>query len=382
MIRNIKYSVAFYRRFSSSSISYSEHFMKTTLNPKLIRLDPPKNINPKSVLLLSTPSLLPLVIQESIRLFEQDKLQVCVAGVDAMVPNSMRNGLSEIWMDEYMEINESLQLDDEKDDLEKDPKESDGINIVSARKNWKIVDSNLKITFNSSHVVDINLANTAFSTDHLVTLFYFLPLETSDKNMGTTLSSLSLTLPKGIVSDNTEIFQQDNWTPLATSEELRVTDSIGNLLKSINNQPASNYLQNNKELMDIASKDTQVFVKVYNEESVLTRKYEVIAGGGSWGTKASILALSPEAKVKKGEKIEFYMLTPTDRFTQKLSLLQKYDGNNTISFESCYEPRSYQSNVAEEEIVMCNVFGCGSDKGFMYNKINYCSAGENLIMAS
>ena len=57
--------------------------------------------------------------------------------------------------------------------------------------------------------------------------------------------------------------------------------------------------------MSIGSKETEVFVKIKKPNSTKVERFKVTAGGGGWGAKADIIALSPEAKLVKGSEIQF-----------------------------------------------------------------------------
>ena len=112
------------------------YLTKTTINPVDFQLKIPEQFTPKSLLVLSTPTNLPQVIEDSIKLSQKQDLQLVVAGVDTVVPYSHRNGVSELWLDEPISIGDSALLE-EKDDINKPPRESDGLNVVSAQKHWK-----------------------------------------------------------------------------------------------------------------------------------------------------------------------------------------------------------------------------------------------------
>lgn len=357
-------------------------YTKTTLNPQQVSLTPPSQLSPKSLIVLSTPTQLNEVIGRSIDLHQEHDLQVVVAGVDSVVPHSHRNGISELWLDEPIKIEESTQLE-EKDRQHEHPKQSDGIHIVTAKENWKTIDSNFDITLNLKNKVRLSLANTVFQTHHLVTLFYFQPsyIQESHNNSGQTLSDLAISLPESTINfGKAQSF--DKWTPLydSESEPLLILKCTGNLVKEINRKPAAKFLENNDKLMNIGSKDTQVFVKLYKPNQELPQKFEVIAGGGGWGAKANMLAISPEAKLSTGDRIEFFMLTPEDRFKPNPELDTTLQ--NGFVFECSYENVTYNETFGNdgETIELQNLFGCGSEKGFKLNNINFASAGERLLI--
>ncbi|KAK6458777.1 uncharacterized protein RJT20DRAFT_123858 [Scheffersomyces xylosifermentans] len=374
------------RRLSSSSRNWAEIYTRTTINPVNYKLNVPSKIKAESVIVVSTPSNLPQVIEEAINVFQSKKIQVCVAGVDSVVPNSSRNGVSELWLSKPFQIKSSVLLED-RDDLNNKPRESDGVNIVVARKNWKNIDSNLQVVLNEAATVDLKLANTVFSTNHLVTLFYFQPEneETHLYNSGQTLCDLTIELPKDTVPVGTEVKSYDRWTPLydnSVEGPFLITNCIGNLLKQINNKSASGYLEKNNKLMSLGSKDTKVYVKLYKQNNPEKAfKYEVIAGGGGWGAKASTIALSPDAKLEKGDRVEFFMLTPSDRFSKQESEVAGADLQGKLTFEATYEEQAYaDGSEGKKAEVLENVFGCGSEEEFKFNGVKHSSAGERLTI--
>ncbi|KAG2734796.1 hypothetical protein G9P44_002802 [Scheffersomyces stipitis] len=372
------------RTFYSSSKCLAQLYTRTTLRPVTYKLEVPEKFQPQSVLVLATPSNLPSVIDEAISIHQQRGLQVIVAGVDSVVPNSCRNGVSEMWLSEPAAIKSSVLLDS-RDDLNDKPRESDGIRIVVARKNWKNMNSNLSLQLSTKAKVDLKLANSVFTTDNLVTLFYFQSSSLAEQleNSGQTLCELSLELPKGTVPENPLLKYEDKWTALYDSQEepFVITNCVGNLVKQINKQPASSYLENNKRLMGLGSKDTEVYVKLYKKNDPQTAfRYKVVAGGGGWGAKASIIALSTDAKLEKGDRIEFFMLTPTDRFTMSDSEVPKEELVGKLVFESTYEEQSYGSDSAGETETLEYVFGSGSEGEFKFNDVKHNSAGERLII--
>lgn len=367
MIRN------FQRCFTSQSRCLTSFYARSLLSPQNYKFVRPQNFNPASVVVFSTPNNLPRVIDESIKAFQNDKIEVYVAGVDSIL-NSCRDGVSELWLDEAISVKDSILLED-RDDLNNQPRESDGVNIVVARKNWKSISSNFNISIGNKHNVDISLANTVFSTEHLVTLFYFN--NSCDENSGKALCELSITLPE-IAADESAVLS-DKWVPLyeENSPELFVTDCAGNLVKLVNSKSAAGYLENNEKLMSIGSKETEVYVKLYKKGQDHPLKYQVIAGGGGWGAKANIIVLSPDAKLSKGDRIEFFMLTPEDRYqnvTIDTSTLQ-----NKFMVETTHEQVNYNHEEQQEQLLQ-TVFACGSEQGFRYNGIKHGSAGERLAI--
>lgn len=352
----------------------SQFYAKSTISPLAFKLQPPSSFTPQSALIFSTPTNLPQIIEDVIELHQKHSLQVVVAGIDTMVPSSSRNGVSELWLDHRMRIANSLLLE-ERDDLNTPPPESDGINPVTARKNWKNLQGHLSLKLRHEMDAKISLANTVFSTGSILTLFYF-DAETNAAHSGQHLCELEVALPRGVVPNHATAKIEDKWTPLYPGKLFKITNCVGNLLKSIDKNPAAKYLENNEQLMSLKSKDTEVFVKLRKRGSTIVERFKVTAGGGGWGAKADIIALSPEAKPERGDEIEFFMVTPDDRFVkQKDDAVERF--NQTFAFMSSYEETGYGNDDTDSQVErVYETFGCGSEQGFFFNGVKHHSPGE------
>ncbi|CUM68322.1 uncharacterized protein PRCAT00006044001 [Priceomyces carsonii] len=369
------------RVFSLHCSILRQIYTRTTLNPTNFTLREPKNISSKCVLVLATQNVLHDVIKESLKHHEKTDLQIVVAGIDSVTPNSQRNGVSEMWLDQYVKLHDANLLS-ERDDFDSAPEEHEDPKSVKSRKNWKQIDKCLKINFSEHSRVELQPSNTLFSTGNLVTMFYLQPRHLKDQASGQILNNLTIDLSSGIIPESppTEIY--DKWTPLhsQSDETLKITDCVGNLVKAINKKSAAGYLESNEMLSNISSKDTEVYVKIFPRSNNHILRYKVIAGGGGWGSKANILVLSPNANIHKGDKIEFYMLTPEDKKHNNNPMSKLPQSLEVIIFERTYEEFSYNSEDCGVEEVLENVFGCGCEAGFKYNNIMYVSSGERLIV--
>lgn len=363
----------FYRLLASSIRSGASFFARTTISPTSNLIIPPSTLSPKSVIILATPQNIPAVIESAILLTRNQKLQVVVAGVERVVPNGVSNGISELWMDDRMKIGR-LTLLCEKDKAEP-LRVSDGVNPVSAKVNWKNLDASLELDIQDTQIC-MALANTAFYTNLLSTLFFLDREATENTHSGQTLCGLQVVLP-ALQTNFEEATIHDNWTPLGTlgndGVQLVVTSCAGNLLKRVNQLPASLFLENNKTLMSVGSKDTKVYVKVHGKKGPIKR-YEVIAGGGGWGARADLLALSPEAKLNKGDRVEFFMVRPGNQTKMRPGVI-----SNQFLFECVEEANTYGEDRLSTQRVD-NLFGCGSERGFVSGSVNHKSPGESLLL--
>lgn len=360
------------RRFATSTIKSASFFARTTVAPTGLPITLPHGIDCKSVLLLATPQNLVATIESAISLHRDEKLQVIVAGVERIVPNGESNGISELWMDARMEIKDPILLSEE--DKPEPLRASDGVHPVGAKVNWKQVDATLNLNVLDFDIA-MKLANTAFYTNLLSTLFYLEPEQKDDiySHSGETLCGLLATLPDLEPLFGTACIY-DNWTSLTASDEpLVVTKCTGNLLKGINKKPASLYLEQNEKLLSISSRETKVYVKI-TEKNGTTRRYEVIAGGGGWGAKADLLAISPDAKLQVGDHVEFFMVAPKDQGKMRTGVI-----SNQFLFECAPEAKSYDESRQSTQTID-NLFGCGSESGFVVSGVNHKSPGESLSL--
>lgn len=349
--------------------------MSVKLNPSSYKIACPNDFSAKSVMLLSTPLLLPQVIDQALLLNQEKDIQVVVAGVDRMVPNGASLGISELWLKDLISIDHSELLKEE----ENPPRESDGVHAVKIDKNWKMVDSSLQVNFCPNLSVNLKLANTIFTTLKPVTMFFLQDSSVAHADSGQTLRELAISLPIDEMPLK-RVEHEDKWIPLHESEEeeLIITSSAGNLLKQINDEPASRFLQENEKLMSRINKEAEVYVKLIKKETGKVERHRVVAGGGEWGAKANILAISPEAHPRKGDRIEFFMLDPES--CNHDSQNDKKSWNNVMVFECSSPDTVYPSTIPGDFHMYNNVFGCATEGGYSINGIQYRSAGDRSLI--
>lgn len=354
------------RRMATSLAARAAYIARTTRVPSQpIRVPPGFKL--RSVLIFATPQNLSMSIEAAISLHESEKLQVVLAGVERVVPHGASNGISELWMDDVMRIELPFLLSER--DKREPPRVSDGVNPVGAKVNWKQVDASLDLHVQGTHV-HMLLANTVFWTSLPSTLFFF---ESGSAHSGQTLCRLLVTLPP-LVPEPKGASLRDHWTPLDTDAPLLVTKCIGNLLKGLNGRSAALFLEQNTQLMSMASKDVKVCVKVFGADGV-SKRYEVIAGGGGWGAKADLLALLPEAQLSVGDRIKFYMIPPGDMDGTVAEPVR-----DQIRFECVADATTYgETDVATQ--TDDNLFGCGSERGFVAAGVNHKIPGDSLSMS-
>lgn len=357
----------------------ARYFTRTQHCPFTVNLVPPSNLDAKSLLLLTTPSLLRDVTEKSLQLYEQKNLQIIVASIDTVLPNFYRHGVSELWMDSYMDIKFSERLEEES--INQRSQIIKGRTPQTVRNTWELIDSSLSLELDQNTNISLKLATTVFSTGRLVSLFYLQPrgLDENHENSGQYLCDLKIALPKDIKSSNSKFEAEDCWIPLYEPEtELTITDCTGNLIKSINGEPASLFLQENEKLLSVGSRETKVYVKLIPNGTQGEKRYEIIAGGGEWGAKANILALTPDARPQKNDRLRIYMVPPETDCTKEYA--QGFLSDKFV-FECSPEEVSYHSQTPSEAITLENVFGGGSENGFYCNGVQHKSKGERVYIS-
>ncbi|OWB81736.1 hypothetical protein B5S33_g355 [[Candida] boidinii] len=389
-------------------------------NPKNFKLNydnsNEKFKNFKSLMVLCTPPQLNNVISELSNLNKSNKdLKILAACVDSINQNS--DAISEVWFDKYFEINpKSIVLLEDRDDLNTPPRESDGVVPVRASKHWKAIESELKINLSDKYEIKLSLANTVFINSELTTMFYLLSEKENNNKLleniqGQNLCELEVNLPIEFKDEinNIEYFdglKKVNLIDKDNEDGLFITSFKGNLIKSINDKPASSFLENSEELM--SSKASRVFFQLTSTDNTIKtksatnnksiqdihmkEKYEVIAGGGGWSIKGSYLALDPKCKdrLKLGSKVACF-IEPKEKIA---NMRYSNEGNTvyetnekliSIECSKSLEDLNYQShnngsNNNSKEIVRDGFLSFGSEKGFTFNGIGHTSHGETIVL--
>lgn len=309
---------------------------------------------------------------------EHPDIQIVAAAVDTVGPSCSRDGFSAVWFDERMTVKDSVSM--EEQDIPNSPlSKSRGISV--GRKNWTTQTSLLSISFNKTSVV-MPLANTLFSSGSQSTLF-FSDKSSDSANNGHNLTAISVELPFDVEKP---LKKTQNWTPALelfdySSEEHTITQARENLIKEINGQPASSFLQNCPVLVSNPSKDTLVFATLEDDT------FKVIAGGGGWGNRASMLVLDPGAKIKKGMKVKFKAVFHPNMFP----LNDKPEWLNTdlglVEIQECKTSVCFQCApiveelVEEEPKVMQNMLAYGSEGGVLVDELKHEVPSELVVFS-
>ncbi|KAG5364543.1 hypothetical protein CKK34_3352 [Yarrowia sp. E02] len=309
---------------------------------------------------------------------EHPDIQIVAASVDTVGPSCSRDGLSAVWFDKKMTIKDSVSM--EGQETTGSPlSESRGISV--GRTNWTTQTSLLSVSFDNTNVV-MPLANTLFTSGSQSTLF-FSDRHSEDVNNGHNLTAMAVDLPFDNAAD---LKKTDNWTPALElfdykNESQIITQCKENLIKEINGLPASSFLQNCPTLVANPSKDTLVFATLGDDT------FKVIAGGGGWGNRASMLVLDPGAKLQKGTEVKFKAVFHPTMFP----LNEKPDWLNEqlpmVTIQECKTSVCFQCSPIVEELVeeqpktMDNMLAYGSEAGFLIDELKHEVPNELVVFS-
>ncbi|ODV61177.1 ribosome biogenesis protein NOP53 [Ascoidea rubescens DSM 1968] len=352
LVKKLNYGFSLTRQFSLTSgvgSLFSKHYMRSIICPNISsvycgntienKLNHKLKFEPKSLVLATTPNNCNEMIDIVDKIQKQfNDLSVFLVTVDSIGNKfKIRNGISELWLEEDIEIEKS-ELLHSGIPTDVDSGVIEEINYNRNEIKWKSIENYYKIEIpilmneKSRFVKNLNiqsyLSNTLFNNGEIVTMFYMLSpkkieqVEEKQKNNSNKfLSYLSIKLPvlRPKAINNKLIYHFKLLEEIPINYRMVITNCKNNLLKEINNEAASLFLQNNETIKKIQTKEFRIFATVVrknnkigeeNNLKVFDERYEVIAGGGEWGDKANILVLSPEAELEEGDELKFWMLDP------------------------------------------------------------------------
>ncbi|KAG5363446.1 hypothetical protein CJU89_2619 [Yarrowia sp. B02] len=305
---------------------------------------------------------------------EHPDIQIVAAAVDTVGPSCSRDGFSAVWFDSKIAVKDSVSV--EGQETPNSPlADSRGLSV--GRTNWTTQTSLLSVAFGGTSVV-MPLANTLFTSGSQSTLF-FSDRHSDDINNGHNLTAVAVDLPF-----DKKLGKSDNWTPALElfdyqTESQIVTQCRENLIKEINGLPASSFLQNCPTLVANPSKDTLVFATLGDDT------FKVIAGGGGWGNRASMLVLDPGAKIAKGAEVHFKAVFHPSMFP----LNDKPDWLNEelpkVTIQECKTSVCFQCSPIVEELVdevpqvIDNMLAYGSEAGFLIDELKHEVPNELVV---
>jgi hypothetical protein len=254
------------------------------------------DFQPKSLLLFTTPQNVETVGRQLDTLKENfaSQLQVVAASLDS----NLENSISELWIDEYIKINDFTPYEEKP-----------------SRKG-QLNNSQLSINFNKAVIASLNISNsTRFYSD--LPSFMLFHDKGLLKESGQNLSSLSITLPIKINSHPKNHFS--NLIPLQaqSATDLIITKVESNLILGLNNESPPKILMKLLKNFGVDNVVVTVFAKITNLSTNNSNIFEIVAGGGEWGNAASTLVLKDFDLHRMGSqpetsqyKVEFFIVDP------------------------------------------------------------------------
>lgn len=322
-------------------------------------------------------------------------MQLFCASVDTIAPFSSRDGICQMWFDKEIQIDYSKTIRELKDHSHHHL-EANGAPIHVKERNWDANKSCLKMVLplssQNSIEIQIRLATTLFFNSELVSCFYMpSSAEIRDVNPEYLKNGNQFLMEAGITFPRLLGLQEVHWLNCFTeilTPPLTITLFKGNLIKELNHKSASSFLQDNKSFMDSMDKETKIYAVLLDSltgSPLSIQKYEVIAGGGSWGAKSNTLVLEPEASkfLKKGQSIKFYYINSNVTSSQIISSHEKFlDAKNLLlgglMMETSAQESSYATDNGEEREYE-NLVSFGSEKRLQVNGTNFNSQGELVV---
>ncbi|GMM30813.1 hypothetical protein DAMA08_035580 [Martiniozyma asiatica (nom. inval.)] len=355
--------------------------MTTTVNPRSTILHYP-GTDHQSLVLLTTPSQLNNVITTTFNEFNASNKsikQILVACVDTIL--SSRNAYSELYLDTPFELqyHQTTEQSAAKNNLERDPL---SVDPVKFDKNWKDQKdlTSLQLTINDT-IGKVQLANTLFANGEYNTCFYvggekFDWHNLSNANVKINFKNGS----KGKLQYSNRLSEIPLVEDAQDNRVYQVTDFEGNLVKSINDEPASGYLINNSKVMG-SKKD--LFFKLYESEEKSKpwkdEYYRLLVGGLGWGEKQAIIAIDPIVGNIGYRKVKlYYYNSETPEYKPKIMNSQEHMIVWECSeLENGYD--SYQADTEENtETIYSNIFGIGCEAGYELDGITHRSHAETI----
>lgn len=315
----------------------------TVVNPRRALVDyllPHASNNlTKAIIAVSTPELAsqlrPLASQFP-------AIQTVAIACDSVPLGVQRNGFSWLVLEKQIEMCQLTPL------------------RPSQSRQWEIKRSSL-IMETPSSTINLPAANTLFTTG----------IE-SELHVG---NSSHLDLAKILLPcdfrKKTSIEPLQQLTP-----SLKITGCTDNMLKTLDGEPASSFLQNLPELQTKLGHSVYAGISSNGESPAYVKV--VAGGGGSWSVRSKMLVLDPQGPTPRvGDHIQFFLATGTLDASQQSQLRSCID--QTVvevapQAESIHEPPYLQFRQND----FLPVFGFGSEAGFTLNGLQHNVQGESI----
>lgn len=271
--------------------------------------------------------------------------QVLAVACDSVPLGVQRNGFSWLILDQDMKMQNLTPL------------------RPSKSRQWELKRSSLVIKTPSS-AIELPAANTLFTTG--------IESELHAGNFSN-LERAEVTLP-------CDFQEKSSIKPLRQlTTSLEVTACTENMLKTLNDQPASSFLQELSELQERAEN------VVYAEISSASRSPEyvqvVAGGGGSWSARSQMLVLDPQGLTPRiGDHIQFFLATGTLDSNQQ-SQLKSCEDQAVAEIAPQAESLDERPYLSFRQNHFLPIFGFGSEAGFIFNDLKHNIKGESIHFA-
>ncbi|KAK7206266.1 hypothetical protein BZA70DRAFT_266586 [Myxozyma melibiosi] len=329
--------------------------------------------------------------------------------VDVVPPGGRRDGLSYLWtstpitLDKQHSSERVPHTNESGTHSDSTHSHSHGgdLEVVQGRfisrggEQWSLNPQFVTLNFRQKRTIKMQSASTIFETE---TESMMVAREVGEE--AKMYTSMTLNIPhklklEPVKAESALEFLPNKSARPGESADMYVTSSKDNIIRTINDRPASSFLEDSLAaglFLDPVPPMNTRFTK--NLENPKNRsvyalindsvRYKVIAGGGGWGVRAGMLVLDPEAKVPANAKIEFYVTKNAgpDYGIADAELMTGDQSYGRVYFE-CVEPIQFLDDAEAEaegavveEVALEGIFGAGTDNRFLVGTKKYDVHGE------
>ncbi|KAK9365272.1 hypothetical protein V1509DRAFT_612710 [Lipomyces kononenkoae] len=386
---------------TSEPFSISKAILKN--GPDLLIQKP--QFTPASLLLITTPQY----ANELYSFIADGSLPFSVYGavVDVVPPGGKRDGISHLWTSQPITLSHSnstpLSLARSQNTLTRQQNDSRvdtaarGRYVSKGGQQWALSKLYLSLAFNNgAKNVRLQSASTIFETG----VEGILAAREAGAAEPELYGTMELDIPLNISFEGRErtaaLEVLENKSMLeGESSTMYITAKKDNIIKTINGRPASSFLEASLAASLFLEGPPPMETRFRSKEAenqknrsvyaVLDDKtrYKVIAGGGGWGARAGMLVLDPEAEIREGAKIQFWISVANNAKDQLDSEFDFGDDQKgKICFE-CVAPVQFLEELENQqestEIALEDVFGAGSENQFFVGHKKFDVHGESCV---
>ncbi|QPG75338.1 hypothetical protein FOA43_002691 [Brettanomyces nanus] len=356
----------------------------TTLNPSRLSVCP----HHLSVLLLTTPSQLSNSIEHASVIVKSTSTTAVVACIDTILGH--RNAVSQLWFRNPIQISSYLPLPEDIDNNRGLKSSFSDAAPVQLDKNWKDTSKSTQLLIGfGSHSIQVNLANTLFSNGEQSTCFFIQP--NNHPGNWINLAEISIQLPMDEHADEDysitnlnklkELAFEDTNNP--TASLYQISSYTSNMIETINDRPAADYLINNRKIQKTKK---ELYLQLINQTqpekarpfSSLKRSpnndmYQLVVGGLGWGEKQGMIVLDPAVGEVGHRYCRLYQYDPSKSIQQ----VKSTEGQVKLRVQ-CSEPESGYHDYDQQDspVPIDGVAGLGSESGFLMDGVWHKCRGE------